>query len=106
MTKMGADALKVNWVEIPFPAMIGAVRTKKADAAYATDPFVALEIERGGIRVVSRPFSEVDPEPEISGIVATEKWAKANPDLAALFARALYKGMDWGDGNPEKRGAL
>lgn len=103
MSKMGADALKVNWVEVPFPTMIGAVRTKKVDAAYATDPFIALEIERGGIRVVSRPFSEVDPEPEISGIVATEKWIKANPDLAARFARAIHKGMDWVNTNPEKR---
>lgn len=102
MAKNGADPKKVNWVEVPFPHMIGAVRTGKVEGAYATEPFITLELEQGGIRVVTRPFSSVDPGTHTGGVVASEKWVRANQEVTDRFARALRQGIDYLNANKEK----
>lgn len=102
MAKAGADPNRAQWTEIPFPSMVPAVRAGRVDGAYATEPFVTLEVEKGGLKVVSRPFIEIDPALEVSGLVATEKWAKPNAELLERFARALYRGMDYANANRDK----
>lgn len=98
----GADPLKVNWLELPFPNMVPAVRGRKVDAAFPTDPFLRLELERGGLRNIGNPYNDVDPEMEISGIIAKESWARSNGDLVERFARGLYKGTDYLNSNPKR----
>lgn len=102
MSKNGADPGKVRWLEIPFPNMIGAVRAKQVDAVYAVEPFISVEVGRGGVNMIAFPFSEVDPAVEIAGLVANERWVKANPDLVERFARAMRKGTDYINTYPEK----
>jgi ABC-type nitrate/sulfonate/bicarbonate transport system substrate-binding protein len=55
MDKQRGEVRKVQWIEAPFPHMVGAVRTKKVDACYGTEPFVTLELGRGGLRETGRP---------------------------------------------------
>lgn len=102
ISRNGLAPAKVKWTEVPFPTMLGALRTKRVDGAYATEPFVTLEMEKGGMKIIGRPFSEIDPEPQISGIIATEKWLKSNRRLVERFARALRKGTDYVNAHPEK----
>ncbi|MEE8449222.1 MAG: ABC transporter substrate-binding protein [Thermodesulfobacteriota bacterium] len=102
ISRSGLDPKKVKWTEVPFPTMLVALRTKRVDGAYATEPFVTMEMERGGMKIIGRPFSEIDPAPQISGIVAMEKWLKANKGLVKRFARALRKGTDYVNAHPEK----
>lgn len=100
MTLKGADPKKVNWVEIPFPAMMGALRAGRVDAVYSSEPFIALEMEKGGLRVLERPFTMVQPVKEMVSFLATEKWASDNRDLVEGLARALKKGTDYINANP------
>lgn len=102
LTIKGGDSAKVNWVEIPFPSMIPAVRVKKVEAAFAADPFLRLELERGGLKSIGNPFNDIDPEMEVSGVIAKESWARTNKELVERFARALYMGTDYLNRNPKK----
>ncbi|MFQ5872514.1 MAG: ABC transporter substrate-binding protein [Dehalococcoidia bacterium] len=102
MSKNRADPKNANWVEVPFPNMVSALRTKQIDAACAVEPFISLEVARGGIEVLSHYLSEVDPALELAGLVASEKWVRAHQDLVARFVRALRKGTDYINANPDK----
>ncbi|MEE8448517.1 MAG: ABC transporter substrate-binding protein [Thermodesulfobacteriota bacterium] len=102
LSKAGADPGKVVWLEVPFPFMIGAVRTKKVDAVYATEPFVTLEREKGGVRVVARPFTAVSPVMYTGGVVGIEEWVRPNKDKVAGFVRCLRKSIDYLNANRDK----
>ncbi|MEE8448581.1 MAG: ABC transporter substrate-binding protein [Thermodesulfobacteriota bacterium] len=102
----GADAKKVNWVEIPFPAMGGALRTKKVDAITGVDPFMTIELGMGGVKIIGYPFMSVNPKLPVAGFVSTDSWVKKNRDLTDRFVSALYQGTDYINKNPAKRGEL
>jgi NitT/TauT family transport system substrate-binding protein len=42
----------------------------------------------------------------IAGWYASDKWAKANPDLVRRFAAAIKKGNDYATKNPAERNAI
>ena len=92
ISRAGLNPERVNWLELAFPPMLGAVRAKQVDAAYATEPFTTLELAQGGLKVLARPFSEVDSQLPISGVIGKETWLKANSSLVERFARALQIG--------------
>ena len=102
ISRAGLNPERVNWLELAFPPMLGAVRAKQVDAAYATEPFTTLELAQGGLKVLARPFSEVDSQLPISGVIGKETWLKANSSVVERFARALRKGTDYLNRNKEK----
>lgn len=106
MAMNGADPKKVNMVEIPFPNQGAALRTKTVDAFTSVDPFMSIELERGGVKVIGAPFAAVDPKLPIAGFTATASWVKNNRELTERFVRALYKGTDYLKERPEKRGEI
>ena len=106
MSLNGADHKKVGWVEIPFPAMGGALRTKRVDAITGVDPFLTAELEAGGVKVIGHPFFEVAPNLPIAGFVTTDTWLKKNRSLAERFLRGINKGTDYVNARPEKRGEI
>lgn len=102
----GADPSKVQWLELPFPNMVPALRAGQVDAVANTEPFVTLEMEKAGLAILDRHITSVQPTVQVSGIVATERWVKANRELTERFARALRKGSDYVNQNPEKRAEI
>jgi NitT/TauT family transport system substrate-binding protein len=106
VTRNGANQKKVHWLELPFPKMGAALRAKKIDGMYGVEPFITIEMGRGGLRIVGDPFSEVDPHMVIAGWTTTETWAKAHPQLLQRFVSAFYKGIDYSNENPEKVAGL
>lgn len=106
ISRAGGDPGKVIWVELPFPAHGAALRAKRIDIMIGVEPFLTMELRRGGVRAIGDHFSEVDPKMVIAGWVVTESWARRNPDLVERFVRAFYKGVDFVNSYPEKRAEL
>lgn len=106
MTKYGADPRKVSIVEVAFPNMGTALRSKRVNAAFFSEPFMTAEKDAGGIRALAYPFADFDPAMPIAGWYASDKWAKANPDLVKRFAAAIRKGNEYATRNPAERNAI
>jgi len=106
MVKHGADPKKVSIIEAGFPDMGPTLRTKRINAAFFSEPFMTVEKDAGGVRALAYPFAEFDPAMPIAGWYATDKWAKANPDLVKRFAAAIRKGNDYATKNPAERNAI
>ncbi len=106
MAKNGADPRKVKWVEIPFPVMGGALRTGKVDAITGLDPFLTIEMDRGGVKIVGYPFPAIDPQLPVAGFVATSTWIRRNQNTVKGFRRGLSRGTDYINGHPERRGEI
>lgn len=106
MAKHGADPKKVSIIEVGFPNMGSALRAKRVQAAFLSEPFMTAEMDAGGVRALSYPFAEFDPGMPIAGWYASDKWAKANPDLVRRFAAAIKKGNEYATKNPAERNAI
>ena len=102
MSMNGVDYKKVNFMEAPFPNMVAMLRTNQVDAVAETEPFVTLEMERGDLRILGHHITGVEPVVQVSGLVATERWVRANSALMERAARALRKGTDYVRAHPEK----
>lgn len=102
LSRNGVDRDQVQWVELPFPQMGAALRAKKVDAAYAVEPTIAVEKDRGGLRIIDWPRAAVLPDPpaDIAGLVASKAWVDKNPALVERFVAAFYKATDWLNKNP------
>ncbi len=109
LSQNGIDPKKdVSWIEVPFPRMGPTLRGRKADAAFATEPYFTAEREAGGIRILGFPYAEVEGgKPlEIAGYVVGRSWLEKNQDLVERFVRAFYKGMDYINTHTDERLAI
>lgn len=106
MLMKGADPKKVQWLEMPLPTMAGGLRAGTVQAIVSVDPFTTIELEQGGVRIIGHPFAAVAPNLPVGGFVVMEPWYKKNRELAAAFARATTKGINYINANPDKRSAI
>jgi NitT/TauT family transport system substrate-binding protein len=77
------------------------------DAVAANEPFVTIGLQTGAAEtLVSNPFSPFGREPFLAGFMSTPQWLEENPRTAAAFSRAVDRGMDWVERNPEEANQL
>jgi NitT/TauT family transport system substrate-binding protein len=80
-----------SFVEIPFPQMQNALKTKSVDAVQGVEPFnTQLQKAIGARQILETSAGETANFP-IAGYVSTEDFAKKNPKTVAAFQRALAK---------------
>jgi NitT/TauT family transport system substrate-binding protein len=84
----GADASTVKFSEMPFPAMLAAVRQGRVDAALVIEPF-ATTAQNQGARVLFRPYVEAKPNLAIGTYSATQQYIQQNPDTVKAFQQGL-----------------
>jgi NitT/TauT family transport system substrate-binding protein len=94
--KGGGDLKSIKFTEIPFSEMPAALGAHRVDAALITEP-LATQAKSAG-RIVGNPYDAIAPEFPSSAWVATETWA-ANTDLAARFAKTMYRTAQWANTN-------
>lgn len=94
----GIAASEVHFVtKYPFPAMAGALRAQKVDAAVLPEPFASTAEEDYG----AEPLLDLDQgattQFPIEGYAVTKAWARAHPKTLAAFYRALEEGQKIAD---------
>ena len=87
------DDSAIEFVEMPFPDMNGAVEQGSVDVSWVPEPFVTLGESAGLVNIVD-PMHGTMPSMPLAGIFASDEWLADNPDLAGAFVRALQRGMD------------
>jgi NitT/TauT family transport system substrate-binding protein len=93
LRRNGVDPDKVNFQEVPFPDMLGAVRNGTLAAAGMVEPFYTLGANQG-FRVLGHYFTDVKSPILFTGIVATEDYIRKNPAVVERFVRAIHKAID------------
>jgi NitT/TauT family transport system substrate-binding protein len=80
-----------NFVEVDYPQMENALKTRSVDAALAIEPFITATQRSLGARMVVDTGAQNGPIADlpISAYVTTQKFAKHNPKTVAAFQRAI-----------------
>lgn len=103
----GGDSSKVKWIELPFPQMEPALVNKQIDAFVAVEPFVTVPSKVSKkARLLGYPLGGIAPRLLIASYFTSEAWAEKNPEAVRAFVRAINRGIDAHNANPEEAKAI
>jgi NitT/TauT family transport system substrate-binding protein len=93
LEKRGVDRTKVKYLEVPLPAMLGALDEGHVDAAYIVSPFKTLAERSGRYRSVLYPSSDTRPGQMDAAYFASKEWVSKNAEVLDRFTSALRKSL-------------
>jgi NitT/TauT family transport system substrate-binding protein len=91
--KFGGDSNTVKFVEVPFPAMGGALQEKRVDIIFPTEPFSTSDTNVG--KVIGNAFDGVGPRFLLLGWFASETWLASNGATAKKFVDIMRQASVW-----------
>ena len=91
--RFGGDSNTIKFVEVPFPAMGGALAEKRVDIIFPTEPFTTANTNVG--KVIGDAFDGVGPRFLLLGWFASESWLAANAASARKFVDAMRQASVW-----------
>ncbi|HEY5349892.1 MAG TPA: ABC transporter substrate-binding protein [Candidatus Lustribacter sp.] len=95
--KFGGDSSTIKFVEVPFPAMGGALEEKRCDIIFPTEPFSTADTNMG--KVIGDAFDGIGPRFMLLGWFASESWLAKNAATATKFAGAMRQASEWANGH-------
>jgi len=99
LESQGVPPSKVHLVAMPFAAMPSALKSRRVDAAYLTEPYLSqTEVGSGGEDLIDVNAGATQNFP-IDGYAATVAWCRRYPRTAAAVARAIDRGQALADTN-------
>jgi NitT/TauT family transport system substrate-binding protein len=102
LSKAGIDPKKVNFVTMPFPEMLGALKQRRVDALLTVEPFMTEAIEAGAAKNLSALYTRVyEPGTTYTLVFSSQEFIEANPEVVAAFSRAVGKANELVAQNPE-----
>jgi NitT/TauT family transport system substrate-binding protein len=100
LTEHGIAPSDVRFVtKYSFPAMAGALKAGKIDAAVLPEPFASAAEETDGIVPIADLDQGATNQFMTVGYAATKTWAAAHPKTLAAFYTALEEGQEIADTN-------
>lgn len=90
LEEQGVDPDSVQFIELPFPDMAGALEQGRVDAVWLVEPFRSGVAASGGRRVLES-FGGVAEGIPVSGLAMSTRFVEQNPQTAAAFARAIER---------------
>ncbi len=102
--KFGGDSNTVKFVEVPFPAMGGALQEKRVDIIFPTEPFSTSDTNVG--KVIGNAFDGVGPRFLLLGWFASEDWLAKNGATAKKFVEIMRQASEWANGHQAESAAM
>jgi len=102
--RFGGDSSTIRFVEVPFPAMGGALEQKRVDIIFPTEPFSTADTNVG--KVIGNAFNGVAPNFMLLGYFASETWLQQHTDVAVRFITALKAGSAWANQHRTESGEM
>jgi NitT/TauT family transport system substrate-binding protein len=96
----GGDSSSVHFVELQYSAMPDALAAGRIDAAYFTEPWLAIAKKSG--RLLGYPFGAVAKNFLFGSWFTMSQWAADHPDLVSRFASAIRETALWANANQAK----
>jgi NitT/TauT family transport system substrate-binding protein len=82
-------------VEIPFPSLVDALKSKQVDAINTVDPYTTQVVASGIGRVIAWDYVESIPEQPLGAWFAKTGYIKSNPDAVAKFTASIKESIDY-----------
>jgi NitT/TauT family transport system substrate-binding protein len=101
LKKAGVDPRSVEFVELPFPAQINALRARQVDAVVPVDPFTTQLLITGG-RVISWSYVESIPDQPLGAWFAKRSFISKNPGIIEAFNRTMKESIDYMNADEER----
>jgi NitT/TauT family transport system substrate-binding protein len=102
--KFGGDNTTLKFVEVPFPAMGGALQEKRVDVIFPTEPFSTADASVG--KVIGQAFDGLGPRLMILGWFSSESYLAAHADVAVKFAGAVRQASEWANSHQTESAAM
>ncbi|WP_416981202.1 ABC transporter substrate-binding protein [Streptomyces sp. T028] len=101
VAKAGGDPDKVKLVAVPFPDQTAALRSKRVDAVFTLQPFVAQLIDEG-FKDIGDPSAISFGKPDAAQSITfmAKEYVDAHPDVVKNFVAALQEGNTWCNAHP------
>nr|WP_274964043.1 ABC transporter substrate-binding protein [Bifidobacterium tibiigranuli] len=91
----GVDTKGIKWLSLGFVPALTALKSNQVDAAFLASPFT-LQADQAGLKRVMNPSAVFFPKGSAtSAWVASQSWAKKNPDTVKRFQRAIAKSAQY-----------
>jgi NitT/TauT family transport system substrate-binding protein len=95
----GVNPATIDYVAVPFPDMVAALKTHKVDAADLLEPFLTeAEVQAGAQMVVDQMAGPTAQLP-ISGVFTTNSFISAHAKVAQEFQAAMLRAQALADSN-------
>lgn len=98
----GGDPAKVQIVEVPLPAVMDALKTKRVDAAMIIDPSLTIALDDPALELLDWVMSKVYAGGPMSFFVTTPEMTQRQPNDLRAFIRAYKRGAAWVTANVGK----
>jgi NitT/TauT family transport system substrate-binding protein len=99
LKKQGADAAKVQYVEVAPEQTIGALKSGRVDAAVTGEPLISMALGMGMSYVLNQEQDTVAGSATFV-FVAAKSYIKAHPAVVAAFAKAITEGNSAANSDP------
>ncbi|MCK6208966.1 ABC transporter substrate-binding protein [Georgenia sp. EYE_87] len=99
--KDGGDPDAIEFVEIAFPDMLGALAQGQVDAAWVVEPFSTIAQQQGN-RVLASNYVETDPDLLIAAYFTSAELIESDPELVERFTAAITESQAFAEANPDR----
>ena len=94
LDKAGVDLSSVSMSEVPFTAMVNAIKAGHVDAVVPIDPFTT-QLRLSGGRVIAWNYVESVPEQPLGVWFTKASFARSNPQVIDAFIRSMKEAVDY-----------
>jgi NitT/TauT family transport system substrate-binding protein len=101
----GGDPDTIQFVELGFPDMPGALANNQVDAAFVLEPFRTMAEDQGAEQIASG-YADVDPDLMIAAYFTSDEYASAEPETVDAFVTAMQRSLAYAQDNPEEARAV
>jgi len=98
--KAGGDPDQVEFVELAFPDMPGALAENRVDAAWLVEPFLTIAKNQGGTDIASN-LVDTQQDLMIAAYFTSEQLQQSDPDLVERFTEAMNESLEYAEENPD-----
>lgn len=102
LKKAGVDLTKVQFIEIPYPNQLAALKSKQVDAVATVDPYTTQLQDSGIGRVLSWNYVASIPQQPLGAWYAKAAYVKKHPKRVEEFARSIKDSIEWMNANPKR----
>jgi NitT/TauT family transport system substrate-binding protein len=95
LKRAGVDLKKVAFAEMPFPALVNALRAGYVDAVSIVDPFTTQLVLSGVGRVISWSYVESIPNQPLGAWFAKRTFVVGHHNVIEAFNRAIKESIDY-----------
>jgi NitT/TauT family transport system substrate-binding protein len=96
----GGDPSSIEYVELAFPDMPGALAQGQVDAAWVVEPFLTISTSQGATPVAWN-FAATDPDLMVASYFTSRQMAEEDPEMVEAFTTAMNRSLEYAEENPD-----